>query len=100
MTNLLLTERDLVMSAMSVGAWLTVGMLIGAFHYLTLSWNVRILTVDQSMLRALTIQLTRVAVTAVVLTLITRSYGGAPLVTAALGVLTARGPVLRLGARP
>ena len=100
MTKLVLAEHGLVTLVLNVGVWLAVGAVIGALHYQTLQWNVRVLTIRQSALLGLAIQLARLAAMAVVLTLIARNYGALPLLVATLGVLTARTVVLRLGVQP
>ena len=100
MTKLVLAEHGLVTLVLNVSAWLAVGAVIGALHYQTLQWNVRVVTIGQSALLGLAAQLARLAAMAVVLTLITRNYGALPLLVATLGILTARTVVLRLGVQP
>ena len=47
MTKLYLAEHQLSLLVLSVSAWLAAGALIGAFHFLTLRWNVRMFAVGQ-----------------------------------------------------
>ncbi len=50
MTKLYLPEHELILLVLSVGAWLAAGALIGACHFLTLRWNVRMFAAGQSLL--------------------------------------------------
>jgi F1F0 ATPase subunit 2 len=86
-----LTSHDL---ALAVG-WLAAGMVIGAVHFLSLRWNVRMLTADRPLLPIVAIQLGRFATLAVVLALITQTSGALPLLAAALGILAARTVIVR-----
>lgn len=92
-----LTGHELVGVLLSIGAWLAAGVLIGAFHFLTLKWNVQRFMVDQSLLLPLGIQLIRFALVAAVLTAITRSSGAVPLLLATAGILVTRGVIIRWG---
>ena len=67
MTRLYLPEHQLILLVLSVGAWLTVGALIGSLYFLTLRWNVRMFTVGQSIPLALATPLVRFALIAGVL---------------------------------
>jgi F1F0 ATPase subunit 2 len=100
MTKLYATGHDMFVLGLKASMWLAIGALIGAFHYVTLRSNARMLAIRCSVPVALGIQLTRFAVIAGVLAIITRYYGALPLLVATLGVLTARTVVLRLGAPP
>jgi F1F0 ATPase subunit 2 len=100
MTNLFLAGHDLIPYAISAGAWLTIGALIGASHFLALRWNVRMLAVGRSLTLALTAQLVRFALLASVLTIIASHFGAFPLLAAAAGILPARTAVLRFGRQP
>jgi F1F0 ATPase subunit 2 len=91
MTAFPLTAHDL---AFAVG-WLAAGTVIGAVHFLSLRWNVRMLTAGRSLLPIVAIQLGRFAVLAMVLALITRTFGALPLLAAALGILAARTVIIR-----
>jgi hypothetical protein len=90
------TEQNMFL--LDAGAWLAIGALIGAFHYLTLRRTALILVTGSSVLKAVTLQLIRFAVTAGALGIITRHYGAVPLLVTALGALISRTAVLRLGA--
>ena len=70
MTKLYLPEHQLILLVLSVGAWLTVGALIGSLYFLTLRWNVRRVTVGQSPPLALVTPLVRFALIAGVLAII------------------------------
>jgi F1F0 ATPase subunit 2 len=100
MTKLYVTDHDIFMLVLNAGAWLAIGALIGAFYYVTLRWNAEMLVIGPSVLVALAIQLTRCAVLASVLAIITRYYGALPLLIAMLGILASRTAVLRLGVEP
>ncbi len=90
MTNFYLTEHDLILYVLCASAWLTAGVLIGAFHFLTLRWNVGMFATGQSLLLALPIQLVRFAVTAGMLAIIAIHFGALPLLLATAGILTTR----------
>ena len=95
--KLYVTEHDMFTFALDVGAWLAIGALIGASHYVTLRWNAQMLAIGFSVLVVLATQLTRFAVIAGVLAIITRHYGALPLLVVALGILASRTAVLRFG---
>jgi len=100
MTNFHLTERDLILYVLSASAWLTAGILIGVFHFLTLRWNVRMFAVGQSFLLALATQLVRFALIAGVLAVIASHFGALPLLVATAGILATRTAVVRFGVQP
>ena len=87
----------MLMLVPNASAWLAIGTLLGAFHYLTLRRNAQMLVTGSSVLKPVTLQLIRFAVTAGALGIITRHYGALPLFVTALGVLASRTAVLRLG---
>jgi F1F0 ATPase subunit 2 len=91
MTALPLAPNDL---ALAVGCF-TAGTIIGAAHFLSLRWNVRMLTAGRSWLPVVALQLGRFAIMAVVLALITRTFGALPLLATALGILAARTVIVR-----
>lgn len=91
MTTFQLTAHDL---ASAVG-WLAAGIVIGAVHFLSLRWNVQMLTAGRSLLPVVAVQLGRFAGMALVLALITRTFGALPLLAAALGILAARTIIVR-----
>lgn len=76
--------------ALRACAWLGSGMLIGAFHLLTLRWSVRTLTLGRATLAALVVQAARFALLAGLLAGIVRHSGSLPLVLTAAGVVAAR----------
>lgn len=88
----------LLTSGLAAGAWLGVGALMGALHFLTLHWTVRRLATGRAPALALVIQMVRLAVLAVVLAIIAHGFGAMALLIATAGVLTARAAVLRWGA--
>ena len=100
MTNFFIAGHDLIPRAIGAGAWLTVGALIGASHFLALRWNVRMLAVGRSLPLALATQLVRFALLAGVLTIIAGHFGAFPLLAAAAGILAVRTTVLRFGRQP
>jgi F1F0 ATPase subunit 2 len=91
------TERDLILYILGASAWLGVGAAIGAFHFLSLRWNVRNLEVGRSILTAFAIQIVRFALVAVALGVIARYLGALPLLIATAGILAARPAIVRLG---
>jgi len=100
MTEFHLTEHSLILFALSTGAWLAVGTLLGAFHFLTLRWNVRTFVVGQSLPVAFVIQLFRFAVIAGGLVIISKQFGALPLLVATAGILVARTAIVRFGVQP
>jgi F1F0 ATPase subunit 2 len=98
MTHLDLTGHNLIAHFVSAGAWLGSGALIGAFHFLTLRWNVRMFAAEQPILLPFGIQLVRFALMAVALAAITRSFGAMPLLVVSVGILAMRMVIIRLGA--
>ena len=97
MTIFHLTQHDLVLYLFTASAWLGAGTVIGAFHFLSLQWNVRHFEVGQSLLLAFAIQLARLALIAVVLGVIASQFGALPLLVATAGILAARPAILRFG---
>jgi len=91
MTAFSLAPHDLALAV----AWFMAGTIIGAAHFLSLRWNVRMLTAGRSLLPVVAVQLGRFAAMAVVLALITRTFGALPLLAAALGILVARTVIVR-----
>jgi F1F0 ATPase subunit 2 len=100
MTKLYLPEHELILLVLSVGAWLAAGALIGACHFLTLRWNVRMFAARQLLLLTLAIQLVRFAVIAGVLAVIASHVGALPLLAATIGILSTRMAVVRFGVQP
>lgn len=100
MTKLYLAEHQLILLVLSVSAWLAAGALIGAFHFLTLRWNVRMFAVGQSLSLALVTQLVRFALIAGVLAIIASRFGALPLLVATAGILAIRTAVVRFGVQP
>ena len=84
----------------SIGGWSTAGVLIGAFHFLSLKWNVSRLAVGRALLLPVGIQLVRFALTAAVLIGIARAFGATPLLLATLGICFARTAIIRFGVPP
>ena len=74
---------EYVLLTLQAGSGLIVGMLIGAFHFLTLRTSARMLATGSSLPAALALHLIRFAITGVALTFIAR-HGALPLL-AALG---------------
>ncbi len=95
-----LAEHDLVLPALSAGAWLAVGTLIGVFYFLALRWNVRIFVAGRSLPLALATQLVRFAVVAGGLAIISKQFGALPLLLAAAGIVLTRTAIVRFGASP
>jgi F1F0 ATPase subunit 2 len=100
MTKLYLPEHQLILLVLSVGAWLAVGALIGSLYFLTLRWNVRMLTLGQSIPLPLAAPLVRFALIAGVLAIIASHFGALPLLAATAGILATRMAVVRFGVQP
>jgi hypothetical protein len=93
-----LTDASLLV--LGAGGWLAAGAAIGAFHFLTLRQNVRMLAAGRPLLPALALQLARFAATAAALFLIARHFGALPLLAGTAGILASRTAIARCGARP
>jgi hypothetical protein len=100
MTHSYLPGHDLFSYVISAGTWLTLGALIGALHFLTLRWNVWMLTADWPLPLASAIQLARFTITAGLFAVVAVHFGAFPLVVATAGVLAARTAVLRSRGEP
>src|SRR5271166_3172940 len=100
MTKVYLPEHQLILLVLSVGAWLMVGALIGSLYFLTLRWNVRMLTLGQSIPLPLATPLVRFALIAGVLAIIASHFGALPLLAATAGILATRVAVVRFGVQP
>jgi hypothetical protein len=85
MMNSYLTGHDLLLYVLRASAWLTTGGVIGAFHFLTLRWNVHMFA------------LVRFALIACLLAIIASHLGALPPLAAAAGILAARMAVVQLG---
>jgi hypothetical protein len=95
MTRFHLTEY--VLLTLHAGAWLAAGTLIGAFNFLTLRWNVGMLTTSRAWLRLTAVQLARYALLAGSLAVVTIDFGALPLLLVTAGMLAARAAILRRG---
>ena len=95
-----LAAQHLIFTVVSAGGWLAAGLAIGAVHFLSLRWNIRLLTDGRSVLPALALQLGRFAAIAVVLAVIAIAFGALALLVTTAGILLARSVILRLGASP
>lgn len=98
MTSALATDSSYAAYAANAGAWLALGLLVGALHFLSLRWTVRLLAEGHSVALAAATQLARFAITAGVLVVAARGFGATALVAAALGIVIARSVVVRRGA--
>jgi len=86
-----LPAHDLAYAA----GWIVAGTIIGALHFLSLRWNLRMLAGGRSLMPAIAVQLGRFAAIAAVLAVVARSFGALPLLAATLGILLARTIVIR-----
>jgi hypothetical protein len=93
MTSLHLSEY--VLLTLQAGAWLAIGTLIGALHFLTLQWNVSLLATGRVRLLAIAVQFGRLALVAGLLAVVAGHFGAFPLLLASTGILTARSAFLR-----
>ena len=98
MSTLYLTWFNQILLALNVTAWLVSGMLVGAFHFLTLRWTVRMFAAGPPLLLPLGIQLIRFVLIAAVLAAITLSFGALALLMATTGILIMRTIIVRLEA--
>jgi len=89
---------DLLGQIVGAVAWFTSGVLAGTLHFLTLRWNVRMLTPGGSLLLPAALQILRFALVAAALWAITRFIGPLALLITAVGLFAGRCVVLRLGA--
>jgi len=80
----------------SVGVWLGYGMLVGAFHFLTLRWTVKMLAAARPVLLPLGLQLIRFVLMAALLVTIANFLGALPLLMATMGILIMRTIIVRL----
>ncbi len=69
--------------------WLVAGTLLGHLHYASLRWSVRCLLDGQPFVSS-GLQLLRFALAGGTLTLVTRWFGGMPLLAVSLGLMAAR----------
>jgi F1F0 ATPase subunit 2 len=97
MTHIDLLAHDPMPRLLGAGAWFAVGVLVGAFHFLTLRCNVRLLVIDQRLFLALPAQLARFAVLAGALGMVAADFGALALIAATAGILAARTAILRYG---
>ncbi len=95
----LIEHHELTLAIAGAGAWLAIGLLIGMIYFLTLQWNVRLMTAGSSFLISWALQLVRLAVIAVALGLIASHFGALALLASGAGIQAARVPVVRFGAR-
>ena len=95
MTSLNLSEG--VPLILRAGAWLGGGTLIGAFHFLTLRWNVAMLARGRAPLRALALALGRFTCVTCSLIVVAADFGALPLLLTAAGILGVRAAVVRTG---
>jgi N-ATPase, AtpR subunit len=95
-----LTAYDLAFAVLSAGSWLSIGIVIGVFYFLTLRWNVRMMTAGRPLLPTMAIQLGRFAAVGIVLAIIADYFGALPLLATTAGILAARTAIIRFGAQP
>jgi len=95
MTSFYLPEHAVF--ALRAAAWLGGGALIGTFHFVTLGWNVRVLTLGGAPLFAMALRLARFSLLAGVLAALASRFGAMPLLLATAGILVARTAAARLG---
>lgn len=88
-----LSQSSMVTAALPVACGLVVGAVLGFIHFGLLRWNAGLL-LGGDLGKAIALQLLRFALLAVVLDE-TAKFGAPALLSAALGVLTARNIVLR-----
>ncbi len=79
---------------LQAAAWLGGGALIGVAYFLTLSWNVGLLTLRRAPLFAAAVQVGRFLLLAAVLAAIAERCGALPLISALAGIQAARALVI------
>jgi hypothetical protein len=84
--------------ALGVGIWLVAGMLVGAFHFLTLRWSIGMFVAAQHLLLPLGLQLVRFALIAAALAAITTAFGALPLLIVTAGIVIMRTIIVPLDA--
>ena len=99
MTSWYFAGHDLLLYGLEACAWLAAGALIGAFHFVTLLWNVQMFAAGRPLVLAMASQLARFGLIAGLLAIIAGRFGALPLLAAAAGILAARTVVVQLGAR-
>jgi F1F0 ATPase subunit 2 len=77
------------MTLLAVVSSFLAGLIVGAVHYGGLWWNVRLFAAGGSVLKALAVQVVRLALIAAALIALV-SFGAMPLLVATLGVISAR----------
>jgi len=82
----------------SVGVWLGSGMLVGAFHFLTLRWTVKMFAAARPLLLPLGLHLIRFVLMAALLAIVANLLGALPLLMATMGILIMRTIIVRLEA--
>jgi hypothetical protein len=95
-----LTAYDLAFAILTAGSWLSIGIVISMFYFLTLRWNVRMLAAGRPLLPTMAIQLGRFAAVSIVLSIIAGYFGALPLLATTAGILAARTAIIRFGAQP
>ncbi len=88
MTNLQFTAPTFFV--LQAAVWLGGGALIGAAYFLTLRWNVGLLTLGRAPLFAAAVQIGRFLLLAGVLAAIADFCGAPPLISVLAGIQTAR----------
>lgn len=83
--------------ALQAGAWLCCGVLLGALHFGSLKWTVKLFVAGGAPLRLMTLQLGRLAFVAVALAAIVGRFGAFPMLMASGGMLVARTAAQRMG---
>jgi len=91
---------EYLLLALQAAAWLAAGMLVGAFHFLTLRWNVRMLAAGRARFPSIITLFGRFALLAGVLWIVTDHLGALPLLLTSAGILAARTAVMRWGPPP
>jgi F1F0 ATPase subunit 2 len=86
-----LPANDLTLAA----GWLAAGAAIGAIHFMSLRWNIRMLAAGRALLPAVAVQLSRFAVIGTALAAIAIYFGALPLLAATAGIVAARTVIVR-----
>jgi N-ATPase, AtpR subunit len=97
MTATFAPDHAVAMHLLGAGAWIVLGLLIGAIHFLTLRWNARAWLGGQAAALAIVVHLARFALTAGALVIVARYSGALALLIVTVGILAARSVVIRTG---
>jgi len=80
-----------------VGAWLSSGVLIGVFYFLTLRWSVKMLIANERLVLAMLLPPGRLALLASLLAVIVSRFGALALLLTTAGIFVSRLAAMQWG---